>query len=200
MRINSQSRSIVFKKNASKSKRATVLCLLLQLLRLKMRAGTHFRRHRRHHRASGLRQRSSMCMRAHCTCNKQNTNASKGLSEATHASCRQVGDGIAVPQELSAIAAVYWQDVTTRGRQGGRYPRVRTPSRTPAGMGSLPATISARRSLARSVTSITAFRTRFTRGFFWAAVCASGLRSAKAAGVAAGVAAAWVLHLKILEN
>ena len=43
------------------------------------------------------------------------------------------------------------------------HPRVRTPSRMPTGAGSLPATISASRTFARSDTSSTALRTRLER-------------------------------------
>ena len=54
----------------------------------------------------------------------------------------------------------------------GNYPRVRTPSLMPAGAGFLPAMISARRVLARSVTSITAFLTLV--GFFCAGLFSAG--------------------------
>ena len=77
------------------------------------------------------------------------------------------------------------------------HPRVRTPRRMPAGAGSLPAMISARRCLARSVTSITAFLARFGRGFFATSAglsAAAGPRSTKAGE--AGAAAVLLLNAR----
>ena len=80
------------------------------------------------------------------------------------------------------------------------HPRVRTPRRTPAGAGSLPAMISASLALARSVTSITAFLTRFARGGFFAAAEAAAGRSAAAGSRSTRLADAAGLAWEALER